>query len=190
VRLGSSSKMISVKPEDILPMKKRETPLESQQRKFKESMDSEMSRAITRYDKFLIQPQKEIFRNAIYESDDGSIDVGDVLDKIDKLYGNVTDLRARIGEKFDVAASIDGVRTLEEFYIEGASLDDFTELEILKREGLYDEHKTRSKYADMDVESLVWDEEEEEAPKPVQPQVTKDKEEDTYAIDPSLLEED
>lgn len=188
MRPGSLSNMVKVNPEDILPMKKKESLLEMQRNRMSSKLKDETDRAGKRFVKVLIEPQKEIIREAMFESPTGKIDPNSVSNKISMLYNNVTDLRAQIGDEYDVKAAMAGVKQKGIDF--PGDIDEFGELEVLRDMGKFGRKDTTIIIPDMDIASLVDDEDEDVyiAHKPAEPVITEDKEA-TYEIDPSLFDD-
>lgn len=100
---GRAERLVSVDIKDILPYEEEEPEALRRQKKLAEEVDSGFSKALNRWEKTIITPQKEIIANTILDSqvNNENISAGDLLEKLNKFGEDMSNKEIKIGNKYN-----------------------------------------------------------------------------------------
>ena len=189
----SDHKFVTVDPSDILPKKKEINRYEESRKRFQGEAVQEMNKASERFNNVIIEPQKKIIMEVLHSSI-GQPSVDEVHKKTNKLFNDVTDLRAKAVDHYDSYAAKEqlqnSLKNKSNSIEDKDRLDEFFEYEMLKDYGYIKKNETIYIKYDNDVDSLLWD---DDVPSNKEPQSNikkpKEPEPDSYDIDPSLFDD-
>lgn len=194
----SEHRFVTVDPSDILPKKKEINRYEESRKKFQGEATEQMNKASIRFNNVIIEPQKKIIMEELHNNYYSTPSANEVYLKTNKLFDDITDLRARVGEDFnsykaneelhDRLNAINHINDIEN----KDNLDEFFEYDMLKEHGYIKNHDTIYIKHNDDINSLLWD---DDVPSNNKQQSNiiqakpKEPEPDSYDIDPSLFDD-
>lgn len=188
------SQMVKVALSDILPYKEVKDEATLRREKLVNELNEGFDKAVNRYDKFIINPQKEIIMNAMIDSEvEGKeVDAADVLNKLNQFGEDMSNEAAEAylhynNDKAEAIAYERIVRRKRELAQYGHYLPE-EETDILdpgKQSSVSVTNTNQDKASSISIEELLSD----DTPVINTPKVEKQQkqEPDSYAIDPSML---
>lgn len=100
---GKVERLVSVDIKDILPYEEEEPEALKRQKKLAEEVDTGFNKALNRWEKAIIAPQKEIIANTILDSqvNNETISAGDLLEKLNKFGEDMSNKEIKIGNQYN-----------------------------------------------------------------------------------------